>query len=426
MYKKWAADTMHYSQVLAAIFGQMECEECPTVDSKANLTSTANPWATQMHNDFVELAELDEKAAELMQIAGNRVVLLFRQVQLREGMKLVNETILRAKANSVCIPPPGFAVEEASIDEIPTAEKPYVCDLCEEETAFVTKKALLKHANKVHNVHNMAYRLTLTNQCAMCMSTFATTQIAAAHLHNSMRTKNCTVDASAIHCSADPHWPQHKKFECPECHTIAESLPDLQRHIRNHLPEIDTLTFGLEADPEWEAALARAEQYKREEAAHQQSLLSHGTSPCLDASEAKGRRRRGRRQSSVQGSSTGEGRAGEAQEGIGAEGCIGDPELVAQDAAAEHSTSSRYVRMHFPELACSRDTPSGLGSAGGGQGVCKGDEEEEADQGRWQGGRARGDCTTTGAEMDGFRGGTSRGRGCEDAEGGSQGDSTLR
>ncbi len=79
-----------------------------TVDANGRLCSGAKPWAKRVLADLEELAETDYNTETLLAELDGRVLLLFRDADFRSGLLGVNETILRAKAKTVRIPPPGF------------------------------------------------------------------------------------------------------------------------------------------------------------------------------------------------------------------------------------------------------------------------------------------------------------------------------
>eukprot|EP00959_Pyramimonas_sp_CCMP1952_P473738 9502243-Pyramimonas_sp.AAC.1 len=132
---------------------------------------------------------------------------------------------------------------------------------------FSTMKALLLHAGRARRVRNEAALLTVTNQCFRCLQVLSTKENAERHVMRSFKRNICCRGRSSF-LAQDVLIPS--ELQCPVCRHWAQSLFDLQGHIRTHCslpqPEVrhrrqqDGSRLGGERGPDGPRCADRARQ----------------------------------------------------------------------------------------------------------------------------------------------------------------------
>ena len=106
-YQAWASWPEHHSQILGAFFGKMKIENDHTTLAEGKLSEHANPWAIRLQQDLQDFAEKDDEAASLLDFIGANVCLIFTDRECREDFVKLDPGSIRARFNSVAIPPLG-------------------------------------------------------------------------------------------------------------------------------------------------------------------------------------------------------------------------------------------------------------------------------------------------------------------------------
>ena len=235
------------SQMLAALFGQCRFEQHPTVGADHRLTPTANSLARRAVSDIDALYTFSD-GQEFAEELDGRIGLLLcpGDDYFREKFRALDVRQLKLAVVSSAVPPPGFLEQEVEDlgEEYIDEELPFHCGWeIEEENdpncgmtcdrMFGTLKALFAHRRFEHSYRNVLYPPTVTNQCFVCMSTFASQQVAQKHVSKAFRTGRCVCDMS-VHAKVQF---SDEDAECLVCGEEFVELSILQRHIRTmHLP----------------------------------------------------------------------------------------------------------------------------------------------------------------------------------------------
>ena len=268
---RWAQEVVRkpeaHPQYLAVMFGTARFEEdmqIPrTMDESGKILETAHPWASQFTADIEALRPF-EGAYEFFEQWNGTIKQLFDEKEISNLFVSIDAREVRAASLANTWAPPATSDESAPADDLADEVDEWTCDLGEAEDTpcgqkFGSRKALLAHQRQSgapgHGWELLAYKATLTNQCPICLTTFASRQVAFQHLARSLVSKRCLVDRTRMNYRREN--PKEDRLWCPLCEgdeagtywndistdaDIARSA--LQRHIAaKRLPasEVDLL-----------------------------------------------------------------------------------------------------------------------------------------------------------------------------------------
>ena len=239
---RWLQDmTLHqdaHAQVIGAIFGKLFLETSATIDGEGRPTENSNPLALAFADAVAALASIED-ALPLLEDLDGRLAPLFCDELLGEDFRAIDVTQLRR----------AFLTKRAFANQRGEQEAVHRCTLTTASGAtcgllFSSANALKAHmrnaAGGEHGTRALSYALVLSNQCPLCMSTFADRKTAQNHLIGSIRFKRCYCDnTTANHELVVPSF-----YSCPiiSCGCFGLAFPcweAFQRHVRVHLPEPD-------------------------------------------------------------------------------------------------------------------------------------------------------------------------------------------
>ena len=223
---KWLQELVAFPEnnkmVIAALLGTMQFEKS---------TPVPNPWADQMLDDIKSL-HTDEEGEELCRTVGDSIVKVFLDEYARGLLLCIDVGFLRAQYWT-------YGEERSG-----TCEQKdfgvFACDALKEDGTpcgkeFPTYRALKAHQNFTvggrHGERDKINRLTVTNQCMLCSSTFASRIVAMRHVAGACKHGRCITDRAV-----NEHELIVPDLKCPECEHEAPCLSMLQRHIVSHMP----------------------------------------------------------------------------------------------------------------------------------------------------------------------------------------------
>ena len=229
------------TQLLALLFGKMECETTPQLLDDGCLHSSASPWLVQLVSDVDALDAIDDTAHIPARMQG-KPIRLFTDTELRHDFLLLDVGILASSYLSVSIPPPAFQAALAASPQACPTDDTHRCDFVSDDgvscgACFPNARALATHRWSAHGITVQVRRLVVTNQCPWCMAIFSSTAGARTHAQNSFKSGLCRgIGSNTAVLVREP-----PSLVCPECLQLFPSLVALQWHIASHLPGPDIL-----------------------------------------------------------------------------------------------------------------------------------------------------------------------------------------
>ena len=219
------------------LLGSMFGEPC-WGHSKPN-AGTQHKYVELLCADLCALAALTPLESYIGAVQSNPLV-LFTDPDIRDAFLRADPAILLAARCSIAIPPPGYEPLPRA-DAVP--EKPHVCRIIDPSSGlecgacFSTNQALVLHQVKSgrpeHGKRKLAYVLTVSNQCLLCRSFFASKWIAAKHLASSFERGICPARSGSVvvheHLSLPP-------YQCVLCQLDFDDIVLAQDHLQRHLP----------------------------------------------------------------------------------------------------------------------------------------------------------------------------------------------
>ena len=246
LLQRCAKEPAWHAQFFAAVLGHArfetrpggsgQLEEChATLLEDGRLAEGANPWAQQVEADLRALSTIEDGEAlvKKLEIPGEkglsvRAVFLPPLVEEFIGLDLGQ---LRAAYFSCRMSPdsedsdsrsrspsPGGLAAGGGDGTLGHGEDEFVCtlrgasgDVC--GCTFKTRRSLLMHQRHAvggeHGVGDKCLRLTVTNQCPLCSSTFVSRLVAQNHVRRAMEKGECAVDRSTTCIPAVPPFSFH-------------------------------------------------------------------------------------------------------------------------------------------------------------------------------------------------------------------------
>jgi len=237
-----------HEHIIACLWGQLRCEDRPTLDAHGQLSTSANPFAVRLATDMSELIStgMVEDFDEEWKLTGCSWISLFKDENVRVAFLKIDPMVVRI-AFLHQHKQGGRPWDDAETEEISIAADAVPEFVCELKTAtgetcsmiFPSLQQLRDHQAHArggeHGVVSRFWKGVVTNQCPWCSSTFSTRGTAIAHCRGSYKNKRCIVDNSTF------DWPLSVpgSLQCPfDCGFDTDMLKKLQAHlVHSHLPQ---------------------------------------------------------------------------------------------------------------------------------------------------------------------------------------------
>eukprot|EP00438_Fugacium_kawagutii_P013560 Skav234764 [mRNA] locus=scaffold2396:8425:10814:- [translate_table: standard] len=225
-------------KILAAVFGKFSCDSADTIDSDGRV-AVWRPWLRQFRDDLEMLGGLDS-GQSLLQSVGDRFFLVFSE--LRNEFLQIDASELRMQFLGVAIPPPGWSMPDADLQQdilVPEPDAIFTCT-CTNDDGSICNKTFGSYvqlwAHMVHSragshgerpVHALA---AVTNACPWCKHKFASRPSAAHHINRAFCRGACGGRGSTF----NPELLPLVTLDCPECQQSCTDVEALLGHIATH------------------------------------------------------------------------------------------------------------------------------------------------------------------------------------------------
>ena len=234
-------------QLLAAVLGRARFEDgdMTPLDADGRISTCAPPLAIQFEQDLASLAE-SEIGENFMGALDGDIKKLFTDQDTIDEFGAMDMNYLRSAAVlTAAIPPPMTHSENRAErenrdenekdDEAVMEQGAFRCRISEDgnvcDGEFDTLKAWMNHARRHHSYRCLCTTATITNQCCLCNTVFATRTTAARHLTLSIKRGGV--------CHAFPNTlkklDEDVELNCPICDFHAASLRAIQAHLSIHV-----------------------------------------------------------------------------------------------------------------------------------------------------------------------------------------------
>ena len=234
-------------QLLTAWLGHFPEEKEKTITQEGGVHPNANPWAKQLAEDIKTVEQIEGGQSLLEEIDGNLLALFTDKA---ERFQLLDLDEFRSAFWAKCIAPIGAAeAQQAEVFEAEAADKKFSCCIEGCSCAFVTEASLKMHLYAAHGFRKYVRMMTVTNQCAICKSTFRNRKEAQAHITHAAEQNRCLADFAKTHEEVI----SPVCLNCPQCQQQFDHIVPLQWHIADHMKQFLGPSFSVAfSDPDAE------------------------------------------------------------------------------------------------------------------------------------------------------------------------------